>query len=145
MITKGIVEELLENNKARVRLPIYNRAKDSKDATLTENLDAATICTLPNSANTVNVNDIVFVGFEDNDVGKPIILGHLAGSENKSTHIDLHVRLFTTQSTTKLSDQTWIGDVTPEELQSLIGVKSSIQAQLNSLSERIKALEGGNG
>ena len=41
----------------------------------------ASVCGIPGIQNYINVGDIVYVGFEDNDMGKPVILGHLLTSQ----------------------------------------------------------------
>lgn len=44
----------------------------------------ASVCGIPGIVNYIHVNDIVYVGFEDNDMGKPVILGHLLTQDLES-------------------------------------------------------------
>ena len=141
MITKAIVEEVISEYSAKVRIPLYDAIEGSRDATLYKDLSNATICSFPNSTNNVSKGDIVFVGFEDNDTGKPIVLGHLVKEKASDTLINLDVGSLTTNSTTKLSSSTYIGNVKPVEIDALKNVKSNIQAQLNVLLENKKEVE----
>ena len=141
MITKGIIEEILPKYKVRVRLPLLNGMVQSTSGLKTNELSLATICVLPNISNVLNVGDIVFVGFEDNDLSKPIILGQLFSDKSFTTKINLDVAKFSTSSYTKLAMDTWIGNISPDEINSLYGVKGFIQKQLDDLDERLKKLE----
>lgn len=82
MITKGIIEEKIDEYSYRVRLPIFDGIKSSANGKPNSSLRIATLCTMPFIKNSIVVGNIVFVGFEDNDMGKPIILGTLACSKN---------------------------------------------------------------
>ena len=93
MITKAIVVQIVPPNKFKVRIPIFNGFSGQQGAVPDEYLSDATLCTLPNSDNIINVGDIVYVAFEDNDAGRPVILGHLyTGTSKTNTIIDLNVR-----------------------------------------------------
>ena len=139
MITKGIVEEIITPYQIKVRLPIYDKMENSQDATPNENLSKATICTLLNTKNQVNKNDIVFVAFEDNDISKPIIIGQLY-RESLSSIPDLNVRAFTTNAVTTLDANTTIGTVSPNEIKCLEGARYNLQAQIDRLREDMEKL-----
>jgi hypothetical protein len=140
MITKAIVEEIISPYSARVRMPILNAIKGAKQSTPTDELSIATICTIPNAKNNINVGDIVFVGFEDNDYSKPIIIGHLF-KENKTkdlydnTSLDLVLRSLNVQYDTTLSSNTKIGEVIGKEIQCLQGIRSNIQKQIDDIEQ----------
>ncbi|WP_300924709.1 hypothetical protein [uncultured Clostridium sp.] len=136
MITKGIVEEIVDY-KAKVRLPIYDDVPDSKIGTKINNLSSATICSICNIQYPVSVGDIVYVGFEDNDNNKPIILGHLYRKIKTNTTPGLTLGLLTTTSTTKLNEDTYIGNITPNEIRMLTGVQSNIQLQINNINDKL--------
>ena len=140
MITKGIIEEITTPYSVKVRLPIFDRLQDSKNATPTSSLNDAIICSLPNSNNHLTLGDIVIVGFEDNDMSKPIILGHLYKETLSETKIDLDLRKLSTDSTTKLYEQTYIGNITPQEIKQLKGAKDNLQKQIDLLKDEIKEL-----
>ena len=137
MITKGIVEEILDNYKVKVRMPTYDAIDGVKDSVATKDLSEATICSLPNAKNIVAKGDIVFIGFEDNDLGKPVILGHLFKQSGSKANIDIAARMLSSTSTTKLSADTYIGDVTPNAIKSLKGATSNIQEQINNIVNNI--------
>ena len=58
MITKGIVEEVI-GYKAKVRLPIFHALSNTKNSLSTRELTEATICSLANISDVVNVGDVV--------------------------------------------------------------------------------------
>ena len=141
MITKGIVESIISKYSVKVRLPILDGIKESKGSVPTNDLSEATICTMPNGECNLSVGDVVFVGFEDNDIGRPVVLGCLyrevADDLVESSSADLTLRKLTTTSTTSLSEMTSIGIVKPEEIKTLSGARFNIQNQLDNLDERI--------
>ena len=106
MITKGIVQEFIDNYSVRVRLPIFDGSEKSQYGIPNSGLSVATICSLPNANSGVGIGDVVFVGFEDNDLGKPIILGHLYKEAITNTKLNLELNSLTTHSTTTLNEQT---------------------------------------
>ena len=144
MITKGIIEKV-DGYKALVRLPIYNNSAASKHSTKTEDLPKATFCSLPNIEIPFAKGDIVFVGFEDNDTNKPIILGHLYKAEGNPATPGLNLSTLKTSSSTRLSSSTWIGDVTPNELSALSGIKGNIQKQIDNLLSNTSASNDSSG
>lgn len=141
MITKGIVEDIVDKYQVRVRLPIFDKADGAKNATKTEDLSVGTICCLPNSSYQVNVGDIVFVGFEDNDISKPIILGQLYRDVDSNTLMTLVLGTLETKTSAVLSENTRIGNISADEIKCLSGIKTNIQQQLNSIIEDIKEIK----
>lgn len=78
MIQKAIIEEIIQGGyQARVRIPRYNKAASSPTATDTGDLAIATICTFPGVHPSYQLGDIVFVGFENENINQPVILGLL--------------------------------------------------------------------
>lgn len=78
MIQKAIIEEIIQGGyQARVRIPRYNKAASSPTATDTGDLAIATICTFPGVHPSYQLGDIVFVGFENEEINQPVILGLL--------------------------------------------------------------------
>ena len=94
MITRAIVEEkIVGTNKYKIRIPIFDGTGKSKVSTSNDLLSEATVCVPPNVSNYVNPGDVVFVGFEENDLGKPVILGHLYQESCKTnTCMDIQAR-----------------------------------------------------
>lgn len=141
MITKGIVEDIIDTYQVRVRLPIFDKIDGAKNATKNEDLSIGTVCCLPNSSYQVNVGDVVFVGFEDNDISKPIILGQLYRDVDSNTLMTLILGTLETKTSTVLSENTTIGDVSANEIKCLLGIKTNIQQQLNSIIEDISKIK----
>lgn len=79
MITRAIVTGTDYNNgKIQVRIPILEGIRNSRNAIVTEysNSSASIVC-IPGIDVDYKIGDIVVIGFEDNDAGMPIVLGHL--------------------------------------------------------------------
>ena len=135
MITKGIVEEL-KGYQAKVRLPIYDGLANTKNATSNENLSYATVCVTTNLNNSLNVGDIVYVSFEDNDKGKPVILGQLYKEEmNTLADIKLNsanINQLTVNKNASLPQNTSIGSISSKEIAALSGIKDNIQNQIDN-------------
>ena len=135
MITKGIVEEL-KGYQAKVRLPIYDGLANTKNATSNENLSYATVCITTNLNNSLNVGDIVYVSFEDNDKGKPVIFGQLYKEEmNTLADIKLNsanINQLTVNKNASLPQNTSIGSISSKEIAALSGIKDNIQNQIDN-------------
>ena len=110
-------------------------------ATSKEDLNIATICTLPCCYINVQVGDIVFVGFEDYTYRKVVILGHLSMSGCK-TYADMNVNNLTAVGNVQLPVHTTIGSVNSKELSALSGVRDNLQKQIDSIIQRIDTLHG---
>ena len=129
MITKAIVQSQVPNsNKFRVRIPIFDGPPGGMVSTPDGILAEATLCTLPNAQNVVNPGDIVYVAFENNDMGRPVILGHLYQEPSRTTTcIDLQLRTLKVEdkvnskvSSAKLPYNTSIDMVTANDMQKLL-------------------------
>lgn len=131
MLTKGIVEEV-KDNLIRVRIPLFNKVKGAAGATPTNELQQAPICTITHFDPNLSVGDVVFVAFENNDIGSPVIIGTLykKGISNSKGDLELHSLSVTVD--THLSSETYIGDILPREIQSLRGIGSNIQNQIDN-------------
>lgn len=134
MITKATVSEVIDNKTCKVRIPIFNQTKASALATPDNELSEATICTIPNYAPNVRVGDIVYVGFEDNDYGRPVLLGYLYTDKDIETYGDLVLGSLEVKTNATLPKDTSIGDVKSKELAYLQGLRSNIQGQIDSIA-----------
>lgn len=78
MITRGIVVDTDHNgDKIQVRIPIIDGMPNTDGATADEDLSwASSVCFSGIRVN-YEKGDVVVVGFEDNNIGIPIVLGHL--------------------------------------------------------------------
>lgn len=78
MITKAIVQSInAAGNRCIVRIPLFETASSSGPV-----LAEALVNIAPGMFNNLEVNDIVFVAFEENAIEKPIILGKLFRGAN---------------------------------------------------------------
>ena len=91
MITKAIIEQKLDEFQYKVRIPIFDRTSDSTYFTDTAELAIAVASVPKGITNTLEVNDIVFVGFEDNNIANPVILGQLYNEKLLKQH-NLHIQ-----------------------------------------------------
>lgn len=134
MLTKGIVEKLIDSYKIKVRIPVYNKPNYINGATSTDNLYEACICTLPNCYINVQVGDIVILGFEDDDISQPIILGCLYAKDITDSKIDLISNSLQALNSATLPQNTSIGKVTARDLGYLTGLKSNVQGQIDTIN-----------
>lgn len=140
MLFKGTVEQIIDTFTFRVRIPYLHKISSSLSYTLTEDLPIAHICTLPNTKPNLKIGDVVVVGFENNDLSRPMILGHLFSENSSSSTCSPILNSLEVLHDTKLSDNTYIGSVTPQNISCLIGVKENLQEQIKQLKNEISFL-----
>ena len=131
MLTKGIVEDV-KDNLIRVRIPLFNKARGATGATPTNELQQAPICTITHFDPNLSVGDVVFVAFENNDIGSPVIIGSLYKKGISNSKGDLELHSLSVSVDTHLSYETYIGDILPREIQALRGIGSNIQNQIDN-------------
>ena len=71
MITKAIIQEK-RDNKFKVRIPLFESAGNLQQIILD-----ATLCYQPGNLEAYNVNDVVYVAFENGTPNNPVIIGKL--------------------------------------------------------------------
>lgn len=138
MITKAIIEQVVNKFQYRVRIPIFDRINDAPQHTNFNELAIATACVPKGINNTLNVGDIVFVGFEDNSASSPIILGQLYREalikENQSF---LNITDINIQDTANLPIATTIGNYNLfnclEKINTLEETVKNLEAQIQQL------------
>lgn len=141
MMTRAIVEEVLTPFEVRVRIPSLDRVKGDSLCTRTEDLNIATICTLPNCYLNVQVGDIVFIVFEDNTERKAVIIGHLSRELMSNTLSDLHVGDLIIDGILQTSKNSRIGDISYSEMQHLSGIDTNIAQELKRLTTQIENIQ----
>lgn len=141
MITKGIIEELISPYEVKVRIPTLDRSRTSSLATSTENLNTATVCSLPNCYINLQVGDVVFVAFEDNTYHEAVILGHLSREGATMPYADITFGKLISNEMAKLPENTTIGNVTAIELKHLEGIKDNLQKQINNIIDRLDLID----
>ena len=79
MLTRAIITDVdLTVGKVQVRIPWIDGIENSTVSPMSnQNLSWASIVCIPGIEIDYQVGDIVIVGFEDNNVGKPIVIGYL--------------------------------------------------------------------
>ena len=141
MITKAIVEQIVDKYNIKVRIPIIDRTAKSSIYTSTKDLNVATICTVPGCDPNLQVGDVVIVAIDETLDEKVVILGHSYRNSSSSTCPDVSVNQLNVKVECTLPLETTIGNVSGQDLQKVSGVTANIQHQLNSLLERIQTLE----
>lgn len=141
MICRGLVISVLDRYTAKVRIPIIHRDSGSPDATSDIDIPEACICTLPNADPNIQVGDVVIIGFENNDLGKPIILGYLYRDISNNTAISIDLKSVIIENSASLPEVTSIGDVTPDMIKNLKDSRDNIQNQIDMLKESINSIE----
>lgn len=136
MLTKAYVVSAVKDkpNKYVVRIPLLNSAANTKHSTPDSELSEATVCSLPASSNILHPGDCVYVGFENNDLGSPVIIGHLFAETLNNTPIDINVRKLIVDDTSeklvaeaRLPKNTKIGNVSANNIQALEGCNLNIK------------------
>ena len=144
MVTKAIIESINDTYSVKVRIPLLDSVGDYSDATPSAELSDAIVCTLPRTSYIPEIGDIVIVTFEDNDLGKPIIIGCLFKDSGNLSQINSELNSLKVVANTTLSKDVNIGDISYKELQYLSGLKQNLQGTINNILSRLDNLEGNN-
>lgn len=119
MLQKAIIEKKLDKYSMKVRIPVYNKVKSDPTATPTNELYTATIQTLPGCSPNYQEGDVVIVDFENDDLSFPIIIGLLYRKHMPQGSTDITADSLVVNVNTNLSENTLIGEVTPDSLKKL--------------------------
>lgn len=119
MLQKAIIEKKLDKYSMKVRIPVYNKVKSDPTATPTNELYTATIQTLPGCSPNYQEGDVVIVDFENDDLSFPIIIGLLYREHMPQGSTDITANSLVVNVNTNLSENTLIGEVTPDSLKKL--------------------------
>ena len=130
MITKGIIKEIVDDYSAVVNVPLLNN-----DVT-------CILCSLPNSNIKLQLEDVVFVGFEDYDLSKGVIIGFLFKESANLSSISAEIDSLIVNSNATFSKSIQIGDITYSQLKYLSGLSQNIQNSLTNIEDRLDKLEG---
>ena len=140
MITKAIVEDVIDRYNIKIRIPSLDRTPRSSVRTLSDNLDVAIICTLPHFDLKIQRGDIVIVAWEETEE-EPIILGYLYRSKMTDTYVDCILSSVHVNNNAHLPHDTFIGDVMNHEIHQLTGIRANIQKQIDELQAKLIQLE----
>lgn len=140
--------DLVVDNKFKIYIPIFCRAGEQKDSNLGACTTYATLCYNPGAENGYRVGDIVYVAFENNQIGEPVIIGKLflnktQDSENSTYLIGDELNI---SKKATLPSNTTIGDITGEQLAKLFRVVANLEnIILNDYSEANELMDTLNG
>jgi hypothetical protein len=136
MLTKGIILSVdLQENTCLVRIPIFETAGN-----IYKNEATAIICIPPGIYNGLKADDVVIIGFEDNNSGKPIILGKLYLGVTSEVNSSNGSGVF---STLKISDTLEIPvntKINYSKNEAKIYNEDSVLNNINSLNDIINAI-----
>ena len=148
MLMKAVIVEreykdaFTPSNKFKVRIPVLHGDGVAQDSTKDPLLPSATVCGVPNSDYNYQAGDVVFVDFEENDYGKPVIMGSLYTTESRTNTLP-NLRVGTLDATpvnregvpsanrVNLPENTTIGDITYKDLKSLIALRNNFGDIIN--------------
>lgn len=140
MITKAIVEKVIDNYNIRIRVPSLDRTYQSSVYTNNEDLNVAIVCTLPGCDPNIKVGDVVFVSLEDTEEDRAVILGYLYRTKKTETLCDMLLSKLNVANVAVLPEDTTIGNVSSFELQQLSGIRGNVQLQITQLQEQVARL-----
>lgn len=84
MLNKAIIEKRIDFYTYKVRIPRYNKSNSSSFASNNNDLYTASVCILPGIHPCYDLNDVVFVMFENDELNKPVIIGKLYREEDNT-------------------------------------------------------------
>lgn len=108
MITKAQILKISDDRKKfLVHIPLFNYAGDENKFT-----EWATLCYQPGNLESYKVEDVVFVCFENSDIGKPVIIGKLyLGKEDEDLNNEMIAGNLKVSNSVHLPENTNIGNV----------------------------------
>jgi hypothetical protein len=141
MLTKAYIQEVISPHSIRVRIPLFNKIANVDGATPNDELSIGCVCTLPNFITDAHVGDIVIVGFEEDNISKPVVLGYLSTPNRMDTMVDVECNRLTVNGDTTLTEHTTIGDVKPESIKCLKDLKDNVNDTFKRTSLRLSGID----
>lgn len=133
MLVKGIIEEKINIYQYKVRIPLINKASYNSNPTLHEELSAAPICAPTGLTPIYNKGDIVFIDFENGDLGNPVILGTLLRQNaDKSSYSNIDVATLNVYNQCVLPVDTAIGNIQSQDVNSVLSSYDVITSLLDA-------------
>lgn len=90
MLQKGIIESLQGAYQVKVRVPKYDGMPYDSTGLKDNELATGIICAVPGTSIAYSVGDIVLVGFENDELSKPIVLGLLYRDAESDSTVVVH-------------------------------------------------------
>ena len=138
MITKAVIEQILNKHSVRIRIPILDKVINASTGIPVDNYQTASECVLPNFCYNFNIGDIVFIDFEENNMDSPVILGYLTNTSKQRT--DGTLLSINVEGGSVLPADTSIGNVTKKELSFLKDTNTNIQNSIDGINKNTFAL-----
>ena len=137
MITRAYVVDI-KPGYAKVRIPVYDSLKTSTSGyTPDEELSWASIAATPGIEVNYKPGDVVLVGFQDSDTGRPLIIGHLKSALNYTSAEVVYPVINSSQLLVKdvaiFPKNITIGNIKYDQLQLLEDFNSISQNDIDSL------------
>lgn len=136
MVVRGLVEAISDNTHVKVRIPKINKSENAIGATPSSELATAVISTPPGYSPKIKRGDAVIVAFENDDESSPVILGLLFNPNNK-TKADAVLDSLQVAVNAVLPVETTIGELSSDNIATLIGIRENIQIQLDRIVNNI--------
>lgn len=113
--------ELVVDNKFKIYIPIFKRAGEPQNNPLGASEMYATLCYNPGAENGYRVGDIVYISFENNQMGEPVILGKLFLNKTQEVENTTYILgdELNISTSAKLPMNTTIGDRSGEDIDAL--------------------------
>ena len=137
MITKGIIEEVINFNKVKVRCPVFDKIHVADLSN--NNLNIASVCNLPGSSILPRKGDVVFVGFENDNFSLPVVLGYLNLDSEINSSNSLKIDSLSVHNDTHLPRNTTIGQVYWNNIENISSLSSSVVESIDNIDSKLKA------
>lgn len=118
MLLKGIIVGY-NGNKYKVRIPTFEVAGNAQ-----KYIVDATVAYEPGNIKGLLIDDVVYVGFENNDIDRPVILGKLLTNNEEKASAFYKAADLEVSGSTKLSSNTQIGDINYNDIYTAV-IKSA--------------------
>lgn len=136
MLTLGYITKLNEadDNLFEVRIPLFEKAGSSKNLPdLSGSYFKANLNQIPGQYNAYRVGDCVVIGFLDNKLERPIILGKLFVNDNSEARGASNADSIKVASKAALPKDTTIGDITYDNLVAMARATDLFTNQIDTI------------